>query len=518
MLFGMLPTRRRIVAGLGCLTLAALFTGCGCTTTVTPPAPAPAPAPPAKPLLKDWPQPAVTFLMSADQLGYLEPCGCSPSQSGGLARRARLEQILRDRGWAVVGLDAGGTLKRSRRQDQVKFESIAAGLKEIGYQAIGAGAAELFLGPDYLLTQFAEADGVPLAGLLVSANVSLFDAPEIGVPKRFTTFEAGGKKIAVTAVLGAERAAEVAPAGVKTNITVQPAADALTALLPQMQASNPDLLVLLAHGTLEEARAWAKAFPQFQIVLAAGGPEEPDDRPETIGTTWLLQTGQKGKHIGVLGYYPAETPPFRWEYVDLDNQRFENDPRMDRLMRNYQQQLQDLALARSDELSLPLPDGGKFVGAKVCGECHKQAYAKWTKSKHAHALESLSRGRKGMEATWVSRVHDPECLACHVTGWDPQNVLRYDSGYLDETTTAHLVGQQCENCHGPGNKHTDLERQYRKDLKSVTQDELIAARAGLKLNYKTAEKLVCSKCHDYENSPNFKFEKYWDEVKHPWKD
>ncbi len=25
------------------------------------------------------------------------------------------------------------------------------------------------------------------------------------------------------------------------------------------------------------------------------------------------------------------------------------------------------------------------------------------------------------ERTWVKRNYDPECLSCHVTGWNPQN-------------------------------------------------------------------------------------------------
>lgn len=510
---------RRTAAALSLLLLAGCWGNSSETVSGTAPGRAGAPAVVArKPLLEGWEQPACALLLSGEQFGYLEPCGCSLTQSGGLARRATLERVLRDKGWAVTGIDGGNTLKRSRRQDQAKFEAIFTGLKDIGYRAVGAGAAELHLPPDYLLAQFAESDGVPLGGLLVSANVVLFDTPDLGVPKPFRIVEVGGKKVAVTSVLGKAAGEEVAPVGVQTNITVRDPSEALSTVLPLMQAEQPDLLLLLANGSTDESRLWAKAFPQFQLVLAAGGPEEPREQPTLVGETLVLQAGHKGKHVGVLGYYPDAKTKFRWELVDLDNVRFEGDPRMDALMKAYQLQLQDLDLVRQPELAINYPSGDKFVGAKNCGECHKQAFAKWSKTKHAHAFESLSRGRKGQEATWVSRVYDPECLCCHVTGWDPQNVLRYDSGYLDEQSTAHLIGQQCENCHGPGSRHTELERQYRQDLKSVDKDTLFQARKDLKLNSKTAEKQVCQKCHDAENSPTFKFEKYWEEVKHPWKD
>src|SRR5581483_3228350 len=40
----------------------------------------------ADPLLEGWDRPTAVLLLSGDQMGYLEPCGCSLTQSGGLAR------------------------------------------------------------------------------------------------------------------------------------------------------------------------------------------------------------------------------------------------------------------------------------------------------------------------------------------------------------------------------------------------------------------------------------------------
>jgi len=40
-------------------------------------------APPPKPLLKDWEKPALALLLSGEQHGYLEPCGCALVQLGG---------------------------------------------------------------------------------------------------------------------------------------------------------------------------------------------------------------------------------------------------------------------------------------------------------------------------------------------------------------------------------------------------------------------------------------------------
>src|SRR5207302_4468661 len=150
-------------------------------------------------------------------------------------------------------------------------------------------------------------------------------------------------------------------------------------------------------------------------------------------------------------------------------------------------------------------DKNSFAGAKVCGECHKSAWEVWQTTKHAQATESLKTGRAGQSKAWINRMFDPECIACHVTGWDPKRFIRYKSGFTGEQSSPHLVGQQCENCHGPGGRHVELERLFAKN-KKIT-DELAAWRKFQRLNKKTAFDL-CAKCHDGDNDPKFKSETF----------
>jgi hypothetical protein len=79
------------------------------------------------------------------------------------------------------------------------------------------------------------------------------------------------------------------------------------------------------------------------------------------------------------------------------------------------------------------------------------------------------------------------------------------------------MGQQCENCHGPGSDHTDLESRYKMDRKSVEFEQLVQSRREMQLTELNA-KPVCIRCHDFENSPQFDFEKYWPKVKHVGRD
>lgn len=478
---------------------------------------APAVEPPRL-LFKDWPQPAAVLLLSGEQHGHFEPCGCSLIQLGGFARRDDLLRQIRDRKWPVGALDAGGLIKRKfaqRRQSKIKFETMLSALKDMKYGGLAVGVEELKLGPEYLLSQHN-----PQELPFLSANVVLFGSPEVGTPVPKSVMTVGDLKVGVTADFGPSLKPEVLPAGAAGNapsdIAIEDPKTALTKVISELEAGKPDLLVLISHASVEESKGLAEAFPQVQLILSTGGPEDPDPRPQFVGKTMLVTVGAKGKHVGVVGIYPDDQEhPLRFELVDLDNQRFQNSPRMEDHMRFYQERLKAENIAATDP-AITHPTGADFVGAAKCGECHKKAFNKWKGTKHAHAFDSLKVGRKGQEKTWISRVYDPECLSCHVTGWSPQDVLRYQSGYVDEQQSAHLLGQQCENCHGPGSQHVEAEEKYAKSRKM--SDDLVRLRKSQHLDLVVAEKHVCRKCHDEDNSPAFQFEKYWKEVVHPFRD
>jgi len=454
--------------------------------------------------------------MSGDAIGYMEPCGCSATQSGGFARRSDLLRQLRDeKKWPLVALDLGGSLKRSRRHDQIKFEMLTEGLKEMGYSAMGLGAAELRLGAEHLLALHQPDMGVAF----LSGNTILFGDPAIGTPLPYKIFEQNGVKIAVTSVIGKKYRDEVLPQEVADTdpVNVSTAAEALEAIVPQMEAEKPDLMVLLSYCRTEETQALLEKFPMFQIALSAGGPEDPAHEPRMIGKSLMALPGTKGKHVCLIGYYPDdEKSPLRYDLVNLDQQRFKNDPSMEDLMQRFQERLKDENLA-ANEKPIPTPNGAQYVGAAKCGECHTKAFAKWKESKHAHAFESLSKGRENYQGRWVPREFDNECLACHVTGWHPQDVLPYDSGYKSAAETPHLLGQQCENCHGAGSEHVALEEPWKKK-KGPLSPEQQSWRQKMHLDQKMAQDRVCYQCHDGDNSPKFKFDEYFKKIVHPFRD
>ncbi|HLJ11579.1 MAG TPA: multiheme c-type cytochrome [Planctomycetaceae bacterium] len=477
-------------------------------------------APPApKPLFEGWVSPAAVIVFSGEQHGYIEPCGCSLNQLGGLSRRADLLRQIGEREWPVTAFDGGGLVNNpTRQQGKLKFDMTLRCLTDMRYGAVALGVEELQLSFDFL--SYHRPDELPF----LAANILFFDDPKFtGAPLTKRVLQIGGVKIGVTAVFGMSLKADAPQAGEFQFEILEPATS-LKKVLAELKAERPDLIILLSHAKPDESRKLAETFPEIDIVLTAGGSEDPDPKPKFVGDkTLLVAPGQKGKYMAAVGYFPdAAEQKLRYELIALDEMRFKDTPAIGQHMRDYQEELKDrnlvaTELAVEDPRNAQAIDENAFMGAKVCGECHKSAWDVWQTTKHAGATESLKTGREGQN-NWINRVYDPECVACHVTGWDPQKIVRYKTGYTGEQATPKLVGQQCENCHGPGGRHVELERQWAKDKK--TSDELLTWRKFQRLDKKSAFNL-CAKCHDGDNDPHFdsdSFDRYWNEIAHPGKD
>lgn len=82
-----------------------------------------------------------------------------------------------------------------------------------------------------------------------------------------------------------------------------------------------------------------------------------------------------------------------------------------------------------------------YAGADACAECHNVAPQKthsgWLNTRHATALDTLKK---------IGQDKNASCLPCHTVGFGA-------GGFVNEATTPHLAGVQCENCHGPAGDH-----------------------------------------------------------------
>lgn len=490
-------------------------------------------APPQSPLFEGWDAPAAVLVFTGELRGQLEPCGCTAGQVGGLSRRVDLvRQLSEVRNWPVAAFDIGGSLRdeRAKRpQEAIKFKTFRSAQRLMNYDAQAIGAEELRLGADKLFELFSEEEsaGDPRPAF-VCANVTLFQertdtySTDMPLPEQFRVVEVGGLRIAVTAIVGDDSWAKVFPAGATIDSTLyafEPVQTALARVVPLMQEQEPDLLVLLSHAELDASREIAAQFPAFDAVVTAGGPEDGRRKPGLVNDTLILEVGQRGKAVGVIGIFPQAEQKLKFELVELNGSRFEHAPSMNELFKAYVQQLNDQHPALQENLG-PHPSGATYVGADACAECHQSEFDTWRNSKHSHGFESLTKGRPDTEddEIFVVRIHDPECITCHATGWDPEKFARFDSAFVDLETTPLLAGSQCENCHGPASVHVELERALRQ-AGGDPGDAALAARTAQHLDVDVARTSLCIKCHDGDNSPTFDsadrpFEDWWAEIAH----
>jgi hypothetical protein len=464
----------------------------------------------APPLFDGWPKPAVALVLTGQQLGYIEPCGCTglENQKGGLARRhTLLKQLADEKGWPVVPLDAGSQVRRYGKQSELKFRHTADALRIMGYRGVALGADDLRL-PAGELVSGTNPNDQP--SIFVGANIALLDRT---FQPRWTVIEAGGKKIGVTAILGEQYERQLQ----SDEIEHEPPLPAMAAVSRELQEQKCDLYVLLANLSRGELPKVAAAAPLFDLIVVAGQTSTPSIELEAVegAKAKIVHVGAKGMYAQVVGLFDDPEHPLRLQSVPLDA-KLKDSPQMLQLLADNQEQLKVLDLEGLGLAPRPHPTGRKFVGSEKCGECHTKAFEIWKKTPHALATDSLEKppNTRGN----IARHFDPECLSCHVTGWDPQQFHPFESGYLSLEQTPLLKHNGCENCHGPGSAHVSAE-----EGAAVEAGEIAKLRDAMKLPLAggVAER-KCLECHDDDNSPDFHvkgaFDRYWKEVEHTGKD
>ncbi|MFM8579482.1 MAG: multiheme c-type cytochrome [Planctomycetaceae bacterium] len=456
-------------------------------------------------VFEDWPRPAAVLVLTGELDGYIEPCGCSgkENQKGGLSRRHNLLIALEQAGWPTVALDLGNQVRRYGRQSEVKFQSVADGLRTMGYAVAGFGPFDVRLPVEELIAAAASIGDAPSP--FVSANVGLLGL-DSGITSRVRRVEAGGVRFGVTTVLACVEATRIH----NDSIDILDPDKALTLASKELDALDCDHRVLLSWATPDETLALAEKHPSFKLVVSAGAADEPPMNPHGFGDGRLLiELGHKGMYAVVVGLFDDPATPIRTQRVPLDA-RWGEYADMIRLLGAYQRKLESLGLSGLGLIpgAARHPSGRRFAGSEGCAECHAHAYEIWRDTPHASALTTLEEQVPG-------RSHDPECLSCHVVGWAPQRVEPFDVGFVDTTETPHLAHNGCENCHGPAAAHAAVERGEVK-VADAARDRLRQDLAMSLSSPEEKEKVIsnCLECHDLDNSPHFDFGTYWPMVEH----
>ena len=110
-------------------------------------------APPANAkLFADWKGLQAAIVITGEMDGYLDPCGCTEGQLGGLGRRFDLIERMKAQAIPVAKIDLGSLTKEplvargGLPQAKVKFETALTALTAMGYDALALASEDLKFG------------------------------------------------------------------------------------------------------------------------------------------------------------------------------------------------------------------------------------------------------------------------------------------------------------------------------------------------------------------------------------
>lgn len=520
----------------------------------------------------DWPKdrkPDFVIVLSGQTYGYLQKCGCSDPQRGGLERRWNFIAGLKSQGIEVVPIDLGDVApqvsedhKIIHDQAKLKYQVAMRSMKAMGYQVVGLGKEEFALGLHESLGEYSQQPGNELPRL-VCANLVGWKPGDKVLAKKEAFPDAQMKESLIQdyAIIPTKSKLNVGVVAIVGDPTIKAinkidssmifapkSVPALTKAFTDMtkQKTNPHLAVLLYSGPVELAETAAKAFPQFRIVACLTEESEPPNTATTIKNTMLVQVGHKGQNIGAIGVFKNDKGGFELLYQRVSlTPEYETPAGSEKQnlalveLERYSKLVKDrqyltMNLKRLHPLQSTNPKAA-YVGSQACVNCHNEqkldvhgdASSVWTNSKHAGAYNALVN----IASKPSLRNFDGECIRCHTVGYD------YNTGFVDMAKTPHLKDVGCESCHGPGSQHVanpnnkPLALQLSPwkingqgnlpsvdDLKKYMDEKDQSKKQAMFPQHQSrilmrADK-ICQQCHNSENDPHFKFETFWPKIAH----
>jgi hypothetical protein len=485
----------------------------------------------------DNPPPVLALMLTGQQYGYNQPCGCSSPQYGGVVRRYNFLQSLRKKGWPVVALDVGDMAQKDGPQRALKYATTMKALNLMNYKAVGIGYQEFSMPLVSALAEYSLNNPMPR---LLASNILTPKTQQVirDVVQGWSLIPADGNgapAIGVIGLVGTSVAKDVDKKVKDPDIGFHgDNAAVLRKALDELKGKT-QFAVLLYQGLPTDAEICAKfcaaerrknhALPELRLILCHSPWDVAPNTPQKVEgapNTWIVTVGHKGRDVGVVGVFRSQRAgqPYelRYERVAIGPEyetpkgQEMNNPII-ALMAEYAREVKDgqyiLKYPTSPHPVQVTFKDAKYVGSERCAGCHPDAYKIWEKSKHALAYKTLETIKQP-----PFRHYDGECVSCHTVGFN------HLTGYADalrgdnKGMIKKLQSVGCESCHGPCSEHVKdknnmLVRAAINPFKAATNGPPgTKERLQLKLN------VFCQTCHDSDNDVHWKFDKNWPQVVH----
>ncbi|MCZ6635337.1 MAG: multiheme c-type cytochrome [bacterium] len=414
----------------------------------------------------------VVLIYSGNTQSFLEVCGCTENQLGGVGRRATALRMLRQTHPGALVVDAGGLFAGDSALDQWRCAVHVQAMREMGYDAANVGAGELRFGRGFFETQ-RDTGGVVFLSANMRSDGQLVPA--------FQSFERNGLRIGVIGVTGLvveSKHKTMGHTGVDLRRVLDEAGvmlqDPVLAVQEALSRVQADFWVVLSDLEAEANGALAEVLAGRGVVVSS--------RSQKVQTNWggtpVLGTLPQGKAVGkaVLTVVDGRVTGQEVTQVYLKEEIGE-DRDVGKLVEGFYKQvasdpvLQATARPRFAGFKMEQTIRGNkngYAGAEACKNCHEAAYEDWKGTHHAGAFNRLLQ---------VQKHYQPDCVTCHTTGFG------YATGFQIGKDRETLTGVQCETCHGPGAHH--VRRPEKGNIRGQVSGE------------------VCQSCHDANQTPDF---------------
>ncbi len=429
--------------------------------------------------------PELTMRVSGYMMGRLTPCGCASGQMGGLPRR--VFNLKADRNHELL-IEGGRIIDGSHGVTALDLEKMSTALQvlsesETRYDVLGLCPKDLELPIEDLATYLGGYD-VPVVCSDLKLKEEFKDKVQWPA-KAFTE----RKATAVTARIASLTLA-LPEGNSRRYFTLLPPRDAWEAAMAGVDPGHYRLL--LVHGNRRQAAQMTALSPRPDLVICIGNDfSEPPAGEDYQNGVPVVFPGIRGRMLLDLTLARGKDGPAltRYRVIYLRGSRTVKgameDKTANQVILAHRDTVKELGLREGLAGRLPTKNGAEYVGSGACKKCHQEDFEIWEGTLHAEAWKTLEKAQ--VEKYKWPVTYYPDCIYCHTVGYYEK------TGFVNPQKTPDLRGVGCEACHGAGSRHV-------KDPEKVKLGKVGAAR--------------CTKCHDFEQSPDFDYNDRWQLIEH----
>ena len=441
----------------------------------------------------------LTILYTSSARGQVRSCNCTKFRFGGYGRELTLLKSIREKNQDVLLIEGGDITGETGFQSKLKADVASKALKMLGYNLIVPGEEELGVrGESYI--EYFKSSKVPI----VCANITDAQSEKPMFRPFIVVKTNSGLKVGIIGLFDGDIGGKMFER--TTGCIISDPVLSLKYAIKKIRAKC-DIVAVIYHGLACDAKKFAGVpgvdfvmtthFGDSSVIFPQHGENTINAPIEKDGNTVVVDS--KTKSNWCLGCIELNLTPQKkisgvsHKLIYLDRS-FNESPEMVKVYDSYNEKVKNAVLSNSiafkkNTEAILLNRGidiqailtkihkSLYVTSEKCADCHLDAYEKWSKSPHSHAMQTLKNAKQE---------YDPECVNCHSTGAAARN------GFTNIKETPELGNVQCEACHGPGGQH----------IKSPAK------------GYGKCGEETCRSCHTDERTPNFDFDSAWEIIKH----